>query len=61
MPKRTVIAKLDGQIIAKNEIVLNGLNYVPIEKEFIDLAKKEMKKDGLTADQISQADYEVIM
>ena len=60
MPKKTVIASSKGNIFARRQIVLNGLNYVPANSEFISLAKKLLKDDGHNDDQINNAIFDVL-
>ncbi len=60
MPKKTVTATLEGEMVASNEIIINGLSYEPTDHEFIKLAKINMKQGGHGDDHIMNAVYEVI-
>ena len=52
MPRKSVIVihEESGNIIAVEDIILDGLNYEPTDKEFFDLAWENVVEDGLAAE-----------
>jgi hypothetical protein len=60
MPKKTVyVFDEGGKQIAHYVVILNGQNYEVSEQEFINVAKRNLKDDGVGPKNISTASFKV--